>query len=85
MTLLSAQNLGVTLSGRSVLCDVSLSLERGHLVALVGAPFGKFNFPVTFRGGRGGKMMWQLAGMRFIQHALTTSYDVLLSRREVPV
>ena len=36
MTLLSAQNLGVTLSGRTVLRDVSLSLEKGHLVALVG-------------------------------------------------
>jgi iron complex transport system ATP-binding protein len=36
MTLLSAQNLGVTLSGRTVLRDVSLALERGHLVALVG-------------------------------------------------
>jgi iron complex transport system ATP-binding protein len=36
MTLLSAQNLGVMLSGRSVLRDVSLSLEPGHLVALVG-------------------------------------------------
>lgn len=36
MTLLSAQNLGVTLSGRTVLRGVSLSLERGHLVALVG-------------------------------------------------
>lgn len=36
MTLLSAQSLGATLSGRTVLSDVSLSLERGHLVALVG-------------------------------------------------
>jgi iron complex transport system ATP-binding protein len=36
MTLLSAQNLRVTLSGRTVLRDVSLSLERRHLVALVG-------------------------------------------------
>jgi len=36
MTLLSAQNLGVTLSGRTVLRDVSLSLASGHLVALVG-------------------------------------------------
>ena len=36
MTLLSAQNLGVTLSGRTVLRDVSLSLSSGHLVALVG-------------------------------------------------
>ena len=34
--LLSAQNLGVILSERSVLQDVSLSLQRGHLVALVG-------------------------------------------------
>jgi iron complex transport system ATP-binding protein len=36
MTLLSAQNLGVTLSGRTVLREVSLSLASGHLVALVG-------------------------------------------------
>ena len=36
MTLLSAQNLGVTLSGRTVLRNVSLSLAAGHLVALVG-------------------------------------------------
>jgi iron complex transport system ATP-binding protein len=36
MTLLSAQNLGVTLSGRTVLRDVSLSLSKSHLVALVG-------------------------------------------------
>jgi iron complex transport system ATP-binding protein len=36
MTLLTAENLGVTLSGRTVLSDVSLSLSPGHLVALVG-------------------------------------------------
>jgi iron complex transport system ATP-binding protein len=36
MTLLSAQNLGVALAGRTVLTDVSLSLSSGHLVALVG-------------------------------------------------
>jgi iron complex transport system ATP-binding protein len=36
MTLLSAQHLGVTLAGRMVLTDVSLSLSSGHLVALVG-------------------------------------------------
>jgi iron complex transport system ATP-binding protein len=36
MTLLTAQNLGVTLAGRTVLTDVSLSLSAGHLVALVG-------------------------------------------------
>ena len=36
MTLLSAQSLSVTLSGRTVLTDVSLSLSAGHLVALVG-------------------------------------------------
>jgi iron complex transport system ATP-binding protein len=34
--LLTARNLNVTLGGRSVLIDVSLSLSRGHLVALVG-------------------------------------------------
>jgi iron complex transport system ATP-binding protein len=34
--LLTAQNLGVTLGGRAVLNDVTLSLSRGHLVALVG-------------------------------------------------
>jgi iron complex transport system ATP-binding protein len=33
---LTAQGLGVTLAGRAVLHDVSLSLSRGHLVALVG-------------------------------------------------
>jgi iron complex transport system ATP-binding protein len=36
MTLLTAHNLGVTLAGRTVLTDVSLSLSSGHLVALVG-------------------------------------------------
>lgn len=36
MTLLSAQNLGVELTGRTVLTDVSLSLPAGRLVALVG-------------------------------------------------
>jgi iron complex transport system ATP-binding protein len=36
MTLLTAQNLGVTLTGRTVLTDLSLSLSSGHLVALVG-------------------------------------------------
>jgi iron complex transport system ATP-binding protein len=36
MTLLSAQNLGVTLASRRVLTDVTLSLSAGHLVALVG-------------------------------------------------
>jgi len=36
MTLLSAQNLGVTLAARTVLTHVSLSLSSGHLVALVG-------------------------------------------------
>jgi iron complex transport system ATP-binding protein len=34
--MLSAQNVGVTLSGRTVLNDISLSLSSGHLVALVG-------------------------------------------------
>jgi iron complex transport system ATP-binding protein len=34
--LLSAKHLGVTLSGRAVLHDVSLSLQPKHLVALVG-------------------------------------------------
>lgn len=34
--LLAARNLSVTLSGRQVLHDVSLSLHRQHLVALVG-------------------------------------------------
>jgi iron complex transport system ATP-binding protein len=34
--LLTVQNLGVTLGGRVVLRDVSLSLSSGHLVALVG-------------------------------------------------
>jgi iron complex transport system ATP-binding protein len=33
---LTAQGLGVNLSGRAVLKDVSLSLSSGHLVALVG-------------------------------------------------
>jgi iron complex transport system ATP-binding protein len=33
---LTAQGLGVTLAGRAVLHDVSLSLSPGHLVALVG-------------------------------------------------
>jgi iron complex transport system ATP-binding protein len=36
MTLLAAENLGVTLSARTVLSDVSLSLSPRHLVALVG-------------------------------------------------
>jgi iron complex transport system ATP-binding protein len=36
MTLLAAQNLNVTLAGRRVLNDISLSLPSGHLVALVG-------------------------------------------------
>ena len=36
LALLSARGLGVTLSGRVVLKDVSLSLSPGHLVALVG-------------------------------------------------
>jgi iron complex transport system ATP-binding protein len=34
--LLTVQALSVTLGGRAVLSDVSLSLSRGHLVALVG-------------------------------------------------
>ena len=34
--LLTAQGLGVTLAGRRVLSDISLSLSPGHLVALVG-------------------------------------------------
>ena len=34
--LLTAQNLSVTLGGRTVLRDISLSLSSGHLVALVG-------------------------------------------------
>jgi iron complex transport system ATP-binding protein len=34
--LLTAQDLGVTLGGRAVLNDISLSLSSGHLVALVG-------------------------------------------------
>ena len=34
--ILTAQGLGVTLGGRAVLRDVSLSLPSGHLVALVG-------------------------------------------------
>jgi iron complex transport system ATP-binding protein len=34
--LLTAQDLGVTLGGRTVLSDVTLSLQSGHLVALVG-------------------------------------------------
>jgi len=34
--LLIAQGLGVSLSGRAVLKDISLSLSSGHLVALVG-------------------------------------------------
>ena len=36
MTLLTAQNLGVALAGRTVLTEVSLALSAGHLVALVG-------------------------------------------------
>ncbi len=36
MTLLTAQNLGVTLGARTVLTDVSLALSAGHLIALVG-------------------------------------------------
>jgi iron complex transport system ATP-binding protein len=36
MTLVTAQHLGVSLAGRVVLRDVSLSLSSGHLVALVG-------------------------------------------------
>ena len=34
--LLTVQDLGVTLAGRAVLNDISLSLSSGHLVALVG-------------------------------------------------
>ena len=34
--LLTADHLGVTLSGRVILSDVSLSLQPKHLVALVG-------------------------------------------------
>jgi iron complex transport system ATP-binding protein len=34
--LLTAQDLGVMLGGRTVLSDVTLSLQSGHLVALVG-------------------------------------------------
>ena len=34
--LLAAQHLNVSLAGRAVLRDVSLSLQPGHLVALVG-------------------------------------------------
>ena len=36
VALLTARGLGVTLSGRVVLKDVSLALSAGHLVALVG-------------------------------------------------
>lgn len=36
MTMLTAAHLNVTLGGRIVLSDVSLSLSSGHLVALVG-------------------------------------------------
>jgi iron complex transport system ATP-binding protein len=36
MTLVTVQNLGVSLAGRMVLRDVSLQLSSGHLVALVG-------------------------------------------------
>ena len=36
MTLVTVQNLGVSLAGRMVLRDVSLQLASGHLVALVG-------------------------------------------------
>jgi len=36
MTLVTLQNLGVSLAGRMVLHDVSLQLSSGHLVALVG-------------------------------------------------
>lgn len=35
-SMLTAQNVGVTLSGRIVLDDISVSLSAGHLVALVG-------------------------------------------------
>jgi len=35
-SLLTAHGLGVTLAGRAVLNDISLSLNSGHLVALVG-------------------------------------------------
>jgi iron complex transport system ATP-binding protein len=43
--LLTAQGLGVSLSGRIVLKDISLSLSPGHLVALVnnaGKPAARF-------------------------------------------
>ena len=36
VALLTARGVGVTLSGRAVLKDISLSLSAGHLVALVG-------------------------------------------------
>jgi len=68
MTFLTTQSLNVTLAGRTVLNDVSLSFARGHLVALVGP-----------NGAGKTSLLRALAGLLPSQGAIQIGDDALAS------
>ena len=62
--------------------EVGVVGGAGHLIALVGAPFGQLDSPGVHGGDRLRQVAWELAGVRFDQRGFAASDQIALAGRE---